>query len=172
MAKPTLEVCFRGPFSAMPGSLYINLLKELAKLNGLYLWTIEYESGFLVNYVGKTIQGFASRFAQHAKWVGSGKDVLDPDYFSLGENWLVENPTPETILKCVAHYRVFVADLDCDELLLLLIEKALIQRFLSVGGKCKEFLGNKQRSRVESPSQPVFVRSESVIHGLGDYVLI
>jgi hypothetical protein len=166
------DVLFVGPFSAKQNTLLIDLPVELAARNGLYLWTVDYDSGYLVNYVGKTIQGFSSRFYQHKKWYESGKDVLDPDYLPKGENWLVENPSPELTIKFFALYRVFVAAMSVDEGTLLEIEKAIVQKLLSAGGKCEAFLGNKQRGAVKAPSRRIPLKSQSLIHGMGDHVLI
>jgi hypothetical protein len=172
MAELSISVSFQGPFSARPGTLEIDVPNELKRLAGLYLWTVSYEGGYLVNYVGKTKRPFSARFRDHRNWYRDGKDILDPDCMPKGENWLVENPTPELIIRFLACYRVFLAPLDVDDATLVRIESAIIQKLLSAGGKCSDFLGNKQKRVPIETGDSVGIQATAFIHGLGTEVAI
>src|SRR5437016_5592160 len=92
-------VDFRGPYSVKSETLDFDIPQELECRRGLYLWAVEFERGYLVNYVGKTIRPFAARLREHKKWSEAGRDICDPKRMALGENWLVANPSRQIILK-------------------------------------------------------------------------
>ena len=172
MSLNNCELFFRGPYSARPNTVVIDLPQDLKALSGVYLWTIECDGGYLVHYVGKTIRPFSSRFAEHTKWHESGRDVLDPDYFPKLEKWLVENPSRETIIRFFSLYRVFLGPIVVDKEVLVNIEHAIIHKLLSADQRCKEFLGNTQKRNFGAGTQRVPIRCDSLIHGLGDHVFV
>jgi hypothetical protein len=169
LSLPTVD--FHGPFLAKAGTLDFEL-PSFAQRGGIYLWTVEFEGGYLTNYVGETIRPFPDRFLDHKKWYQSGKDVCDPDLMAKGENWLLDKPTIEQTIKFFACYRLFLAPMDSSKEQLLRIENAIIRRLLIIGGKCKDFLGNKRTKPLEIVGEKMLIKCESVIHGLGAHLLV
>jgi hypothetical protein len=174
MPESNCTITFTGPFAAKPGMLEFEFPLELQSCYGLYLWTIPFENGYLVNYVGKTKRTFPARFLDHKKWSENGRDVCDPDVILKGENWLLDCPTLDQTIRLYACWRIFLAALDVDDASLLAMESALIQKLLQSGGKCSYFLGNKQKKprSPEGKKLQVRIESDSLIHGIGSELTI
>jgi hypothetical protein len=82
-----LTVEFQGPLSWIKSSANASIFySEVAKLPGVYLWTVRTPIGDLVYYVGETGVDFRTRMREHYKEQLSGMyHIYDPDQFSLGE---------------------------------------------------------------------------------------
>ena len=172
MSLDGCELFFSGPYAATPDTVTIDLPRNLRCLRGVYLWTIEHDGGYLVHYVGKTVRPFSSRFREHAKWHEGGRDILDPEFFAKLEKWSVEQPSRETIVRFFSLYRVFLGPIAVDDEVLVNIEHAIIHKLLSADEKCKRFLGNTRKRNLGTGTQKLLIRCGSLIHGLGDHVLV
>jgi hypothetical protein len=172
MGSDDYELHFCGPFSAVPHTLRFQIDGGLTAQSGIYLFAVEYEKGYLINYVGETGREFAARFSEHTKWLESGKGVLNPDYLAKGENWLEDQPSRERTLRFFSFYKLFLASLDADRNTRCNIEQAIIHKLLAAGGKSRDFLGNEKKRPIESPCRMVKISAEVLLHGLGDHVLI
>jgi hypothetical protein len=155
-----------GPFCVKPGTVELDVPRPLCDLAGIYFWTVEFDGGYLVNYVGKTIRPYSARFRDYKKWYEDGKDILDPEFMPKGENWLVVNPSREQVLLCLATFRVFLAPFDVKDDALLQIEGGLIEMFDSAEEKCRNFFGNKQRRKRSKTGDRVVFNADALLHGL------
>ncbi len=77
-----------GPYVIVPQPGFACVLDHPAETRhpGLYLWTIEYEGGYLINYVGETGRDLWSRLVENVAWSfgGRGGGVSDPVQFRQG----------------------------------------------------------------------------------------
>ncbi len=85
--EEVLEVRFHGPFSWLSGGPIPSVFEHPAGQEyGVYLWSVEYEGGDLVYYVGETWRSFAARMKEHLKEYLSGMyDIFDVEKFCRGE---------------------------------------------------------------------------------------
>jgi hypothetical protein len=89
---PTVDVNlhFHGPFSAVDeGESRCLFADKIAKIVGVYLWTIEVDGRELPWYVGQTRRGFGTRMGEHFAGILSGRyTVYDAAALSRGEHRL------------------------------------------------------------------------------------
>lgn len=141
-----LTISFIGPFSwpATPDAPSI-FDSDLRREAGLYLWTVRFDDGYLVYYVGETGRSFETRFLEHYCEHASGMyHVNYPAEFSCGEKVMIwpgrYDPTmkksaKECILECLRLgepitklayiYRFFLAPLSCETRIRRRIEAAI-----------------------------------------------
>lgn len=59
---------------------------DISKKNGIYLWTINYENGYLVHYIGETSRSFRIRMQEHIiNILGGFYGVWDPEMLKQGK---------------------------------------------------------------------------------------
>ena len=158
-----IELNWSGPFSFIPSQDCQCIFgDDSAKTPGLYLWTISYEDGYLINYIGISASNVAQRQREHLDLYLCGKYRLyDPKKFVAGKKVVVYQPEEgfesflsrykelsTTLLQQLQVYRLFVAALDADKPLLEKIETSLITVLRDAGGLTAEFLGNIRPSRI------------------------
>lgn len=180
---------WHGPFVFVPQPGFQCVFnQELATRPGLYLWTIEYERGYLINYVGKAGRGktkrsLAVRLKEDVQWAYSGNDgrVCDPALFRLGKiensfrfsfpDFLADYQRISTrVHEVYCTYRVFVSPLELEDRTLELVEAGIIRCLRSSGGTSSSFLSNK---RLIQASQQLF-KARMVMpvffHGLNESI--
>jgi len=89
MEKIVLD--FKGPFRWHGSPEKVLFTQEIAKLSGIYLWTVEQPQGHLVYYVGETGTSFKNRFENHLKSYLSGEyGIPNVEDFLKGNsrNWV------------------------------------------------------------------------------------
>jgi hypothetical protein len=164
-----LELEWRGPYSWVdPATTRVFRFPEV-KQAGVYLWTIPYDDGYLIYYVGQT-HLFQERLKDHlGNYRSGGWRVFDPAQFALGTQELLWRgfydrkiqgwePTPEereqmreewdgsdhlrTMLEQkLANFRLFVAPLPkSDQRLRKLVEAAIIRKLRETPGIVSEFM--------------------------------
>lgn len=169
--QPGLDCVFNRPEAAGPG---------------LYLWTVECQGGFMVNYVGEAGQGkktLRSRLIENVQWSYAGNDggVSDPVHFREGRRVLLrEFDFPEFLadyaqLSSVIHevyrsYRVFIAPLSVQDHVRRFVEAGIIRTLRAAGGTIAEFLYNKRL--IGSSPEPLVARfrSRHRFHGLPEAI--
>lgn len=80
----TENVLWHGPFSWI-GFEHVNTLKPVPDIAGVYLFTFEYQDGYIVRAAGVT-NSMKRRFSQHTRDYRKGNyTVLDVEYAKIGE---------------------------------------------------------------------------------------
>lgn len=150
MANKTnkIDAIWNGPF-AWPG--YEN--SELPKLpdesgGGVYLWTFEYEKGYLIYCAGRTSRKVKERFKEHTrKYLNGEYNILDIDAATKGirkvfwgwdyakthrtEFEARKTQLVEVASKQLAGFRIFVADLEDTERLHARLEATIMKTLYS-----------------------------------------
>ena len=139
-----------GPFSFYPdqGVLY-GLNDEFTRIHcGVYLWTIEHEGGYLVNYIGKTSRTFAVRFREELDYELDQDLNVDVDLLLQGIRKPVK-PHRDRVVEVLKAYRIFAAPLspDLGDSGFLGIEGTLINAFHDAGEQYAGFLWNPRCPR-------------------------
>lgn len=83
---------FDGPFK-LCGSRERTLFdQKVAQLPGIYLWTVRFQGGFLINYVGETGVSFCERMKDHMiQCMGGNYRVCDAGWLLKGERKILWN---------------------------------------------------------------------------------
>jgi hypothetical protein len=99
------EIRWQGPFSFLPRQTAPWAFEQSrTDFPGIYLWTVEQEGEFLVNYVGITKKAVSWRLQEHVEAYLSGQyKVYDPDRFVTGTKQAVYVPTG-SVLDFVSRY--------------------------------------------------------------------
>jgi hypothetical protein len=191
--RPIIPLTFFGPFTydAQPGFQRV-FEAALAQDYGLYLWTIEYEGGYLVNYVGETERTFAIRIQEGRAWsYGKKYDkdvkpksrrVVDPDLFVLGQRRVISTPSKAEFFADLPRYtaildqlyrgyRFFLAPTQVDGPTRRRIERGLIRTLQGAGRTTSDFLYNDPLNQVFTPKYGVGLTLPAIIHGLGKFVV-
>jgi hypothetical protein len=140
-----MQVSWLGPYS-WPGFGEINGLPELPPFPGVYLWTVQYLSGYLIYAAGLTHRRFRDRINEHTgKYLAGYYTVLDISDMQLGrrsEVWHGWGWTPakraqfamrkteirEAANRQLAGFRVFVANVETSGRVLERLEAAIMNQ--------------------------------------------
>lgn len=96
-----------GPFKFTNGGSSV-FSSEFSNHKGIYLWTVKFEDGYLVYYVGETGRSFNERFKVHRDSLRSGKyRIYDPKLFVKGEKKLLWNPYLKGAVKRPSYQEEF-----------------------------------------------------------------
>jgi hypothetical protein len=179
-----LCLTWHGPFTfSGPDCVFENC--DAAENPGVYLWTIKYADGYLVNYVGQASkQTIQTRLAQGVEYILSGKDSwADLDRFARGIR-VVEPRIPiqqflrnyedrsREVIQLLRLYHVFIAPYTGDVCTTKQIESLLIDRLRQGESTVATFLANKQigkpppqdvRVEFRMPSQARLIGLESLV---------
>jgi hypothetical protein len=83
---------FYGPFKLCGAEGKVLFSEEKAQLAGLYLWTVQFQGGFLINYVGETGTSFFQRMKDHMiQCMGGNYRVCDAELLLKGEKRILWN---------------------------------------------------------------------------------
>lgn len=141
--KTVIEVEWTGPY-AWPKFEGESGLPSIPKHPGIYLWTSEHQTGYIIYAAGITRRSIPTRFREHtAKYIKGDYTILDMTAMNRGvrkEIWHGWGWTPEkrnsyeerkTELEAAARhqlatFRVFVADVDTAPRILERLEAAII----------------------------------------------
>jgi len=87
-----IHLQFSGPF-ILCGENGALLFKEaISQRAGIYLWSVNIDDGFLVDYVGETGQSFSQRMKDHMiQCLGGNYRIWEPLLFSRGKKELIWN---------------------------------------------------------------------------------
>ncbi len=198
MEKPalmqTVELVWYGPF-AWPGVPQYSHLQNfatsaVAKRCGVYLWTVEHGTGFLIYAAGITRRPFRERFREHSRAYRTGVyTVYDAASLMRGERKKVwpgfwfrsraveleqqyqarEPEITSAAMRLLSSYRVFLAPVEPTPRVLERIEAAIMSALYAAGGVVAEI---PDRGMALSPrwdnEVPFLVRSTTaeLIHGL------
>jgi hypothetical protein len=78
MPSASIQVAFRGPFSLEPQNGFPTVIGGDVgrEASGVYLWTVEHQGGYLINYVGETRAGFGRRTQAQVQWLRNNRDYI------------------------------------------------------------------------------------------------
>lgn len=174
-----------GPYTLIPQEGHDCILDRAESDSfGLYLWTVELNDGYLVNYVGETGRSFWERFAEHLTRSLAGREgiVSDPEQFRLGHivthtkwDYFVNYLSDYTRLSAVIYelhlsYRVFIAPTTVGEVVRKDIEAGIIKTLKCAGGQVAGFLSNRSRSKRLPERLSVKFVSSRRFHGIESIV--
>lgn len=190
----SIELVWQGPFS-WPGACYDAHTPDLGDSEfvdscGVYLWTVNYGTGFLIYAAGITNRPFRVRFREHTRAYRSGvytifdapsliqgqREVLWPGFWFGHRSVNAERDYAEceseirvATEKLLGTYRVFVAPIQASSRVLRRIEAAIMNALYSAGGVVGQI---PDRGMALAPrwdcEDPISVRNscEQLIHGL------
>lgn len=139
----TIEISWNGPFS-WPKFEHENSLPPIPSHSGVYLWTVEYNNGYLIYAAGLTRRTFPTRLREHTrKYLKGDYTVLDIDAMQQGvrrEIWHGWGWTPakqakfeerklvicEAVFRQLAGFRIFVTDLGTQPRILERLEASIM----------------------------------------------
>jgi len=179
-----IELLWSGPFVFVPQpSLECVFDQTDTSQAGLYLWTVEIDDAYLINYVGETGRDLWSRLVENVAWSFGGREgcVLNPQEFRKGRivnyatfsfsEFLADHRRlSSVILEVYQSYRVFVAPTSVSNDQRKFIEAGIIRTLRESGGTIAEFLCN---TRLIGPSpEPLSARfvTRQRFHGLGERI--
>jgi hypothetical protein len=150
---------------------------------GLYLWTVEFENGYLVNYVGETGRNLWDRLVEGLAWSFGGREgsISDPEQFRQGRavtlarfsisEFLSDYPRLSAAIHGVYRcYRVFIAPTRLEKSVREYIEAGIIRTLQSSGGQVAAFLCNSRiKGRSPEPLSARFVTGQR-FHGIGEVI--
>ena len=173
-----------GPFVFVPQSGFECVFDRPGTSGpGLYLWTIEYDGGYLVNYVGETGRDLWSRLAEGVAYSFGGREgvISDPEQFRRGRpvplatysfaEFLADYPRLSVAIHGVYRsYRVFIAPVQLAESVRRFAEAGIIRSLRSTGGQVAGFLCNSRLIGRSPEPLAVRFRGGHRFHGLGELV--
>lgn len=112
MVTESLFVQWFGPY-CFAGSESENVFtNSIGEKKGVYLWTIPFDSKYLVYYVGETGVSFAERLLQHVQsYLNGFYRVFDPEEFAEGRKvlvwggmWKSDRKSPDIMFEYLRQY--------------------------------------------------------------------
>lgn len=181
----SIEIRWTGPY-AWPTFETDSVLPAIPKHPGVYLWTSEYEDGYIIYAAGITRRPIPIRFREHTrKYITGDYTILDMAAMSRGvrkEIWHGWGWTPEKrrdyeqhkrdlvvgARRQLAAFRVFVADVGTAPRLLERIEAAIMIALYEQPSPCCDIpdRGMMLAPRRDS-EEPMTARFQSVVKLLG-----
>lgn len=150
---------------------------------GLYLWAIEYDGGYLVNYVGETGRDLWSRLAENVAYSFGGREgvISDPEQFRQGRpvplatysfaEFLADYPRlSAAIYEVYRSYRVFIAPTQLAEAVRRYAEAGIIRSLQASSGRVADFLCNSRLIGRSQEPLAVRFRGGHKFHGLGELI--
>ena len=190
----SLSIQWFGPYSFLQeDNLFHN---PLSLEKGVYLWTIQYQSEYLVYYVGQTGTSFALRNLQHIQsYLNGFYRIYDPEMFAKGEKvliwggmWKPDRKDPKfmteflinypqfapKILSFVGIFRLFIAPIDGNERVRERIEAAVAESLNQQSGIVGSFQDKDVRYNPRKTTEKSFkaVMSFPNIMGLSKEIII
>lgn len=190
----SIELVWRGPFG-WPGARNEVHVRDLGDSKFadhccLYLWTVNYEAGFLVYAAGYTNRPFRVRFREHTRAYRSGVyTIFDASILKRGRREVVwpgfwfgrrsvsaerEYAERESEIRIAADrlldaYRVFVASVEASQRVLQRIEAAIMNALYLASGVVGEIPDRGMALTPRRDSEdPIWVHNscEQLIYGL------
>jgi hypothetical protein len=187
---------FEGPFGLIKNVKPHLFEHPIAKVSGLYLWTVPYHhGGYLVTYVGETGFAIGRRIKEHLiQTVGGNYRITDPALSIKGEskilwNGLWRRGTREKLPNYIDHLEefapiirktlqtevIFIAPLQSDRRLRQRIEGAIAQHIkiqpLPASSLLPLDIRYNPRKKEEVPIS-VIIECASSIHGLPEALYV
>ena len=170
MNKITLR--WKGPFSLLPLVARPEIYSAPdSGVPGVYLWAIQQDKTYLVNYVGIAAYNVASRQDDHMRLYLSGKyTIYDPHEFAQARKVVIFDPREglsaflsrydelsAALLKHVGCIHLFFAPIASEKVMLERIESSIIEALKGAGGRVENFLDNFRISRWVPEEQRISV---------------
>jgi hypothetical protein len=192
MIDSDLTVVFQGPYSWHGSDNTVDISKaDVGRKCGIYLWTLEYDEGELIYYVGETGRTFSVRMFEHFKEHMSGgyhlhdpsemiqgrKRELWPGRYGRGQQVTVAEflakfkDLRESIERLARLYRFFLAPMQVDTRVRQRIEAGLANHLYKQVGIVGEFQDSGIRYRPRQEAEPlvrVAFQSQLKLLGLPD----
>jgi len=90
MQQADIAIDFHGPFKIGGNNGSILFSNQVSRHSGIYLFTVQYNDGYLVYYVGETGKSFFERIKEHAiHYFGGNYRVYDPKAFKNAQKTLI-----------------------------------------------------------------------------------
>ena len=187
----TVTLSWRGSYRLRVGVSDSLFTAPDATETGLYLWTTATPSGQLIQYVGETGAGFATRHRTHLKALRSGQDTIDrATSFAAGRRdpvyrgylWsetqrMVQDPIFRAgqaeflaeLDRLLDVVQIFIAPLHAEKRILWRIETAIVRRIRAAGTTRWRFSNRTYALWIAGRREAalrVVSRSEHVLRGL------
>ncbi len=136
--------------------------QESAKIPGVYLWTIDFGGGYLINYVGIATNAVSARLQEHLVYfLGGNYTIYQLDEFILGKKKSIYSPDGHVnkflndydklstkVDSQLRAYRLFYANVSGDREWLERIESGIISTLREAKSEASSFLDNFRLSRI------------------------
>ena len=81
-----------GPFKLFGNTDRLLFDADISYKSGIYLWTIRYKNGYLIDYIGETGNTFRQRMKEHLiEILGGNYRICDPDMLLQGKEEIIWN---------------------------------------------------------------------------------
>ncbi|MEA3294841.1 MAG: hypothetical protein U9P81_07700 [Euryarchaeota archaeon] len=81
-----------GPYKLFGKHTQLFFDADVSQKNGIYLWTIKYGNGYLIDYIGETGKTFSKRIKEHLiEMLGGNYLICDSDMLLQGKERIVWN---------------------------------------------------------------------------------
>jgi len=194
MTEP-LRIEFKGPLSWMsPDDESSVLHSQVAKDPGIYVWTAKTDRGFMIFYIGETIDSFRARMRQHLKEQLSGKyHFYDAEALARGNKVVLwegvygrhpkrsiqeylekKSELEPKNLEFIQNVYFFVAPVKEPKWRLKRIENAIAKHLRGQGGKVGTFFDKTRtdRPRGKDESVKVIIQRPIELIGLPDSLVV
>jgi len=102
-----------GPFKFFGNGGNLLFDADISFKGGIYLWTVKYKTGYLIDYVGETERTFRKRMKEHLeKILGGDYRICDPDILLQGKEKIIWNGlwrkgTKDKIGEFIKNYEIY-----------------------------------------------------------------
>jgi hypothetical protein len=87
-----IKLTFYGPYKLYGKKEELLFDSDISKDYGIYLWTVKYKNGYLVDYIGETGRTFWQRMKEHLiETFGGNYRICDPELLSKGREKIIWN---------------------------------------------------------------------------------
>lgn len=186
-SESSKSIALEGPYQYMPGPKSV-FNQDTAQTAGIYLWTIERDGRFWINYVGISTRPIGERLQEHLVHYYCGDyTIYHPERFAQGAKEPLYRPTG-SVLDFAPHfldlapnidafvklYSLFIAKVDGDKTWLERIESGMINQLRSANEEVAGFLDNYRISRdhPEDDKQSISVSAPVPLEGLGNKIRV
>ncbi len=169
MGSQQYEVRWHGPCRWYGKSEDCLFTASVAGKSGIYLWTVPFNTKYLVYYVGETGRSFKTRFTEHTRdYLYGYYRIYAPTEFAQGKKKLVwggmwkpgrrgpqrmleflnrYSELSKVIYEFLGQYRIFLAPLDVKERIRQRIEAAIASKLSEHPGLIGKFQNDDIRYR-------------------------
>lgn len=183
MPSADVELRWSGPYPFIPKPGETGVFDTpVGYLPGVYIWAIEHEGAYLVNYVGKAKGEMGARIRGSFNHSLTGKDklIVDPLDFASGKRRIIAKPTVsdflandeyrDSVLEAYRCLFAFLAPFSGDDDVRQYIEAGLIRTLKDAVGNVNDFLCNRKHGKRSPFRFTVELKAGVTILGLGPVV--
>lgn len=88
--EDVVKLKLSGPYKLFGNHDQLLFDADVSQKNGIYIWTIKYSNGYLIDYIGETGRNFGQRMKEHLiEMLGGNYRICDSDMLLQGKEIIV-----------------------------------------------------------------------------------